>query len=76
MDVRAQQETMQTWSEDAATAVDGQEGGTEGWLAAPDADGSHRALAFVRGARGIVGGVVRLLAVDGEMRGQASADRR
>ena len=49
----------------AAPAVGGQEGSTEGWLAAPDADRPHSTLALVRDAGGIVRGVVCLITVDG-----------
>jgi len=49
----------------AATSVRGQEGGTEGWLTAPNANGSHCALAFVCNTGGIVGAVIGRLAVDG-----------
>jgi hypothetical protein len=54
-----------TAGDGAAPVVGGQESGTEGWLAASDADRPHRAVALVRCAGGIVGGVVRSLAVNG-----------
>jgi len=54
----------------AAATICGQKGSTENWLAAPNAYGSHCALASVCDADWIVVRSVRLLAGDSESAGE------